>query len=40
MPLSGTPFQIGGEPHVRVTVGMIRADVDTIAAGLAAASRA
>ncbi len=36
----GTPFQIGGDPHVRVTVGMIRDDVDTIAAGLAAASRA
>jgi hypothetical protein len=36
----GGPFQLGGEPHVRVTVGMIRADVETIAAELALASRA
>ena len=37
----GTPFQLGETgPSVRVTVGMIRDDVDTIAAELAAAARA
>jgi DNA-binding transcriptional MocR family regulator len=37
----GTPFQIGpGSPHVRVTVGLIRNDLETIAAVLGAAARA
>ncbi|MEO8095872.1 MAG: aminotransferase class I/II-fold pyridoxal phosphate-dependent enzyme, partial [Pseudolysinimonas sp.] len=38
----GTPFQVasGGSPHVRVTVGFVRADMGSIAAELAAASRA
>ena len=37
----GTPFQLGvSSPHVRVTVGLVRSDVDSIAAELAAASRA
>jgi DNA-binding transcriptional MocR family regulator len=36
----GAPFQLGaGTPHVRVTVGMVRSDVDAIAASLAAAAR-
>jgi len=37
----GTPFQHGrGLPHVRVTVGLMRQDVDTIATVLASAARA
>jgi DNA-binding transcriptional MocR family regulator len=37
----GTPFQVGrSAPHVRVTVGMVRNDVDSIAAVLANAARA
>ncbi len=37
----GAPFQFGTiAPRVRVTVGMVAAEVDTIAAALAAASRA
>lgn len=37
----GTPFQLGpGDPHLRVTVGLVATDVDTIASALAAAARA
>jgi DNA-binding transcriptional MocR family regulator len=37
----GTPFQLTpSAPHVRVTVGLVRADVEAIAASLAAAARA
>lgn len=39
---AGTPFQVGGadSPHVRVTVGLVRSDLGSIARELAAASRA
>lgn len=37
----GSPFQLGGgAPHLRVTVGRISGDVDSIAAALAVAARA
>jgi DNA-binding transcriptional MocR family regulator len=37
----GAPFQLGsGAPHMRVTVGLIGDEVDSIAAALAAAARA
>ncbi|MDH6181465.1 DNA-binding transcriptional MocR family regulator [Microbacteriaceae bacterium SG_E_30_P1] len=37
----GSPFRlVAGEPHVRVTVGLVRDDVEVIASALAAASRA
>ncbi len=37
----GTPFQLGVcEPHVRVTVGLVADDVDSIAGALATAARA
>ena len=36
----GTPFQLAGsEPHVRVTVGMVTTDADSIATALATAAR-
>ena len=34
----GGPFQLGGSPHLRVTVGAITSDVPTIATALAAAA--
>lgn len=38
---AGSPFQLGVvAPHVRVTVGMVRSDMESIASVLAAASRA
>jgi len=37
----GTPFELGpGDPHVRVTVGLVSSDTDSIAGSLAAAARA
>jgi DNA-binding transcriptional MocR family regulator len=40
-PAPGAPFQLGAAgPHVRVTVGLVRADMGSIAGELAAASRA
>lgn len=37
----GSPFQLSpSSPHVRVTVGLVRSDIDAIAASLASAARA
>lgn len=38
----GGPFQVGGgaDPHVRVTVGMLRDEIETVGAALAVAQRA